>query len=124
MLPFAMPRTKRDGGQRTADRTKPLLLSLVFCLLSAVLCPLSSGCTRPSAANPPPATTAGDPRAGTPAPQAIPVKVVRPKRDPSLVLSVQQPAYVQAFYQADLLARAAGPVKYLVKDIGQTVKQG
>lgn len=55
---------------------------------------------------------------------AVPVKVVRPKSDPRLTVSVQQPAYVQGYYQADLLARAAGPVKYLVRDIGDAVKQG
>lgn len=89
----------------------PLILGLAICLPLTVV----MGCSR---------TSGG---AGSPsqvAPMEIPVKVVRPKRDSSLVVSIQQPAYVQGFYQADILARAAGPVKYLVKDIGNLVKQG
>src|SRR5262245_20152001 len=75
----------------------------------------ASGCSRPSAT--------ARPSGGTVA-TAMPVKVIKPKSDPRLTVSVQQPAYVQGYYQADLLARAAGPVKYLVKDIGDPVRLG
>jgi len=82
---------------------------------AAVALFIGSGCSRPSA----PAGPSG----GTVA-AAVPLKVVRPRSDSRLTVSVQQPAYVQGYYQADLLARAAGPVKYLVKDIGDSVRQG
>src|SRR5438132_119753 len=91
-----------------AIRTK-LAFTALFALCT------SAGCSRPTAA----AGLSG----GTVTP-VVPMKVVRPKSDPRLTVSVQQPAYVQGYYQADLLARAAGPVKYLVKDIGDSVKQG
>jgi multidrug resistance efflux pump len=53
-----------------------------------------------------------------------PVKTVRPKRDPSFVISVQQLASVEAFFQVDLRARVAGQVKYVQKDIGDRVTKG
>jgi multidrug efflux pump subunit AcrA (membrane-fusion protein) len=55
---------------------------------------------------------------------AISVKSIRPRRDPSFQLTVEQPAFVEAYYQADLMARVAGPVKYLVVAIGDRVKEG
>jgi multidrug efflux pump subunit AcrA (membrane-fusion protein) len=42
---------------------------------------------------------------------AIPVKTIRAKHDPSFSISVEQPAYVVAYYQADLKARVAGAIK-------------
>src|SRR5438105_4667250 len=46
------------------------------------------------------------------------VKTIRPRRDPSFVISVDEPAYVEAYFKADLMARAAGPVKSVRKDVG------
>jgi multidrug resistance efflux pump len=54
----------------------------------------------------------------------ITVKTIRPRQDPSFTASVEQPAYVSAYYQADLMARVAGPVKSLVHDKGDRVKAG
>jgi HlyD family secretion protein len=54
----------------------------------------------------------------------ITVKTIHPRQDPSFTASVEQPAYVSAYYQADLMARVAGPVKSLVHDKGDRVKVG
>jgi multidrug efflux pump subunit AcrA (membrane-fusion protein) len=54
----------------------------------------------------------------------VKVKTIRPKRSASLELSVEQPAYVEAYYRADLEARVAGPVKFIETDIGDQVKEG
>jgi multidrug resistance efflux pump len=55
---------------------------------------------------------------------AISVTSVRPRRDPSFSANVEQPAFVTAYYQADVMARAAGPVKSVIADIGDRVKAG
>jgi multidrug resistance efflux pump len=55
---------------------------------------------------------------------AISVKTVLPKREPSFGITIQEPAYVEAYYQADLQAHVAGPVKFLQKAIGDPVKDG
>ena len=55
-------------------------------------------------------------------PVAITVKTVRPKRNASLEVTVEQPAYVEGYYHADLLARVAGPVTFLEKAIGDKVE--
>jgi len=55
---------------------------------------------------------------------AIPVKTIRPKNSPSFVISIQEPAYVEAYFQVDLFARVAGPVKYVAKDKGDRVRRG
>jgi multidrug resistance efflux pump len=53
------------------------------------------------------------------------VKVVHPRRDPSVQLTVEDPAAnVEAYYLADLRARASGLVKSVYKDIGDRVEQG
>src|SRR6266851_1684252 len=49
------------------------------------------------------------------------VRTVRPTKQPSLVVSVQELAKVEAFFQADLRARTAGQVKTIYKDINNTV---
>lgn len=56
--------------------------------------------------------------------EAILVQAVRPRCDPSFVISIQQLASVEAYYQADLRSRVAGPVKFVQKDIGDPVTQG
>lgn len=61
---------------------------------------------------------------GTPGATVTPVTVIKPRRDPALIVTVRQPAYVEPFQQADLQARAAGPVRYLVHSIGDLVKRG
>ncbi len=57
---------------------------------------------------------------------AISVKTTLPKHDPSFRISVEQPAYVGAYYQADLKARVAGPIKPagILVEIGDRVKTG
>src|ERR1700736_3774877 len=54
----------------------------------------------------------------------IRVKTILPKRDPNFVMVVHQPAYVEAYFQADLQARVAGQVKFVAKDKGDTVSEG
>jgi multidrug efflux pump subunit AcrA (membrane-fusion protein) len=63
-------------------------------------------------------------KAPEPEGNAISVKTIRPRNDPSFRMTVEQPAYVEAYYQADLLARVAGPVKYLEAAIGDRVRAG
>jgi HlyD family secretion protein len=55
---------------------------------------------------------------------AVSVKVIRPRCDASFGIAVEQPAYVRAYYQDDLMARAAGPIKMLEVDIGDRIRQG
>jgi multidrug efflux pump subunit AcrA (membrane-fusion protein) len=54
----------------------------------------------------------------------IQVKTVRPKLNPNFTATVEQPAYVIAYYADDLMARAAGPVKFLKVAIGEHVTKG
>jgi multidrug resistance efflux pump len=51
-------------------------------------------------------------------------QTIRPKRDPSLAVTVNGLAAVEAFYQTDLRARASGLVKFVGKDIGDPVTAG
>jgi multidrug efflux pump subunit AcrA (membrane-fusion protein) len=53
-----------------------------------------------------------------------PVQVIKPRLDPNFTISVTQPAYVEPYYQIDLRSRVAGPVRYVSKAIGDTVKAG
>src|SRR5262249_14354407 len=55
---------------------------------------------------------------------AILVKTIYPRCDPSFQMTIEQPAYVEPYFQADLMARVAGPVKNLEVDIGDRVKAG
>ncbi len=57
---------------------------------------------------------------------AISVKTVRPRLDPSFNISIEQPAFVEGYYQAELKARVAGPIKPngILVDIGDRVKAG
>jgi multidrug resistance efflux pump len=52
------------------------------------------------------------------------VKAVRAKRDPALVLSVQQLLSVEPFFVADLRSQVAGVVQYVLKDEHDLVKRG
>ena len=62
---------------------------------------------------------------GTPAGDVVPtVKVVRPKRESSVAITVDQIATVEPYYRADLRARASGTVKSVLHDIGDKVKKG
>jgi len=55
----------------------------------------------------------------------IAVKTVRPKlNNQQFVRSITQPAYIRGFFQAEIMARVAGPVKYIDKNIGDLVKEG
>jgi membrane fusion protein (multidrug efflux system) len=52
------------------------------------------------------------------------IQTVKPTQKPSLAVSVEELAKVEAFFQADLRARTAGQVKIIYKDINNTVKSG
>ena len=52
---------------------------------------------------------------------AIPVKTVHPRRDPAVAFSASQPAYVEAYYRADLKAQVSGRVRTIRKDKGSPV---
>ena len=57
--------------------------------------------------------------------ESIPtVKVVRPKRESAVPITVDQIAIVEPYYRADLRARASGIVKSVLRDIGDKVKRG
>lgn len=76
---------------------------------------------RGGVADSPPATAG----AGNAQAAPISVKVVHPKRaGAGFARTVTQPAFVQGFYQADLMARVAGVVKSVAKNIGDPVSKG
>lgn len=52
------------------------------------------------------------------------VKVVRPKRESAVPITVDQIATVEPYYRADLRARASGIVKSVLRDIGDQVRKG
>src|SRR5258707_14092597 len=53
------------------------------------------------------------------------VKMVRPKlNDKELVRSVTQPGYVKGFFQAELMAHVAGPVKWIEDKIRAPFQAG
>jgi len=57
--------------------------------------------------------------------QLLTVKTIHPKRNNrQLVRSVTQPAYVQPLHRVDLLARVAGPLKMIEKNLGDPVTAG
>ena len=59
------------------------------------------------------------------APDAVPTaKTIRPRREASLPITVDQWATVAAYYQADLRARASGVVLKVHRDIGDKVREG
>jgi multidrug resistance efflux pump len=69
--------------------------------------------------------------AGAPAPELPPgdsevpmVKVIHPRQDQSLQVTVHQLATVMAFYQSDLRARVSGLVRSVTKDINDPVRAG
>jgi multidrug efflux pump subunit AcrA (membrane-fusion protein) len=67
--------------------------------------------------------TAPGPAAAPETPPLV-VKTIRPRRDPSFGISVQQLATVEPFFRADLRARVAGPVTFIRKDVGDRVWRG
>ena len=54
----------------------------------------------------------------------VSVSTIHPKRDPWLIISVREPAKVEAFYQAELKARVAGTVRSIHKDLHNKVREG
>jgi len=52
------------------------------------------------------------------------VNTIRPRRDKAFTVASNQLASVEAYYQANLRARAAGVVKYIPKDVGASVTHG
>src|SRR5438445_11309156 len=55
---------------------------------------------------------------------SVVVNTIRPKRDKAFTVAINQLASIEAYYQANLRARAAGVVKYIPKDVGAPVTQG
>lgn len=64
----------------------------------------------------------GDPTARTSNAQTV--TVIKPRRDSSLEVSVEQLANVEAYFQADLKTRVSGIVLSVSKDIGDRVRRG
>src|SRR5438132_14332753 len=52
---------------------------------------------------------------------ALIVKTIKPKRDPSFVLSCREIADVEPYYKAPILSQVAGRVKFIQKDIGDPI---
>src|SRR5579862_4608119 len=100
------------------------VLALAIVLLGGLRAKyLGATSAQASQAAPAPEDPKTDPEDGEPTPPvAIAVKTVRPKRNASLEVTVEQPAYVEGYYHADLLARVAGPVTFLEKSIGDKVE--
>jgi multidrug resistance efflux pump len=108
-------------------------LTLWLVLLAALVVPLGAGAVwavravggphkHHAAAPGEPAADDEDDSAGNT--QVATVKTIKPKRDPSFVIAVDEPAYVEPYFKADLMARVAGPVKSVCKDIGDPVRAG
>lgn len=66
----------------------------------------------------------GDPTGAKAADRRVPVKTIKPKRDPSFQVTTRQLATVEAYFQEDLRARASGTVSRVAKAIGQPVRRG
>jgi HlyD family secretion protein len=121
----AMATSDPNPGNSAARPTRTFLLrllvsaSLVVAAISIVVILWSFRGAAGSSAQ-----AADSERPAEPESSAIPVKTVQPRRDPSFQVTVEQPAYVDAYFQADLMARVAGPVKYLEVDKGDRVKAG
>jgi multidrug resistance efflux pump len=102
-------------------------LAIVVCLGTAALATLLASCQKKSE-NAGGRSTRGSAPAAEPTEggdsSAIRVKTVRAKRDPKLEVTVEEPAYVEAYYRSNLEARVAGPVKFIQKAIGNEVKAG
>jgi multidrug resistance efflux pump len=67
------------------------------------------------------------PRAGGESGRAdgrVSVRTVRPRRDPSFRIFNEQIAVVEPFYQAGLRARAAGVIRNVPREIGESVRAG
>jgi multidrug resistance efflux pump len=69
---------------------------------------------------------APEPGPQEPPPETEPamVKVIHPRQDPTLQVTVHQLATVEAFYQSDLRARVSGLVRSVTKTINDPVKSG
>lgn len=76
----------------------------------------------------PNSVVAGDPKASghleSSDGEARSVKAVRPKRDPNFRITTRQFATVEPYYQAALRARVSGEVRFVAKDIGESVRAG
>lgn len=112
------PQTRRSGRRRTVI-TAMVVLALAGAAVGAAML---TGFL-------PYHVVAGDRKAsgfsdGSTTPHPVPVRVVHPKLDPSVQVTIEQLASVEAFFRADLRARASGIVKLVTKDIGDRVKQG
>lgn len=59
-----------------------------------------------------------------PAENSTTVKLIRPKRESSVAMTIDQVASVEPYYQAELRARASGIVKRVHRDIGDRVQAG
>jgi multidrug resistance efflux pump len=100
--------------------------AVLLAALLGALCLIVSGIERtPVAIVANKATAAAlDGEQSEPHENAIPVSAIRPRRDPAFRITDEEPAYVEAYYRADLQAQVAGPVKWIQKSIGDSVKQG
>ncbi len=106
------------------------LIGVALCLAAAVPVALLSGSRRPHVAAATPTSQKEEPKPPEEDPLdpeptgTVTVKTIHPKHHPSLEVTVEQPAFVEAYYRADLQARVAGPVKSIEKDIGDRVAAG
>jgi multidrug resistance efflux pump len=54
----------------------------------------------------------------------ITVRTIHPQRDPSFVLTCHELAHVEPYFETPIYSQVAGRVKFIQKDIGDTVQQG
>jgi multidrug resistance efflux pump len=112
----------------TLFKKMSLLVFLVVCLLGLACWQLTVGVPASESQEAPELPAQGYPPASEQDPggdsDSVTVRTIHPKRDPTFSISVEQPANVEAYYQADLMARLPGPVKSITHDIGDKVKAG
>jgi multidrug resistance efflux pump len=65
-----------------------------------------------------------DPEPTGATPYMVPVKEISPKCDPDFTFSDQEPAQVEPYYTADVVAQVAGPIKFIRKDVNSRVVKG
>jgi multidrug resistance efflux pump len=64
------------------------------------------------------------PESDEPVEAEIPVKIVHPRYDKEFTMTERRPADVRPYYEADLVTRVPGIIKWLPYDVGSKVKAG
>jgi HlyD family secretion protein len=101
--------------------------AVAICALTAAgaIVPLTGCSGGDAAAQPAAASSAAASREISAPTDLISVETIHPRPDPrGCVRTETEPAYVEGYFTADLMARVAGSVKSIDKNIGDTVQKG